>query len=202
MTSTPTLFSLTDSLNPQDMGEFFAALSFAAEKHRYQRRKDGQTPYINHPITLVQILWQEAAVYDLPTILGALLHDTVEDTDTTFDELEQEFGALVMTLVREVTDDKTLPKAQRKQLQIIHASQLSDRARCIKLADKTANLRDMVASPPLGWNLDQQQTYVNWAKTVIDEMRGSHSKLEELFDQAHDQALCQLALAISRDGNS
>ncbi|MGB3786655.1 MAG: HD domain-containing protein [Phormidesmis sp.] len=167
---------------------FVQALDFAAQKHRDQRRKGSdRAPYINHPIAVVHILLIEAGVTDEAVLTAALLHDTVEDTDTTFEEIEQHFGQRVRDIVAEVTDDKSLPKAVRKQQQIDHAPQLSDRARLIKLADKTANLRDITASPPDGWSIDRIDDYLEWGKAVINQIRGTHIQLERLFDQAYTQ---------------
>ncbi|MBE9063726.1 HD domain-containing protein [cf. Phormidesmis sp. LEGE 11477] len=167
---------------------FLKALDFAARKHRDQRRKDPeQTPYINHPIAVAHILWIEAGVSDEAVLMAALLHDTVEDTETTFEEIEQQFGQSVKEIVAEVTDDKSLPKAVRKQQQIDHAASLSDRAKLIKLADKTANLRNVAVSPPDGWSVTRIDDYVEWGKAVIDQIRGTHAKLESLFDQAYAQ---------------
>ena len=168
--------------------DFLRALSFAAEKHRNQRRKDsGQTPYINHPIAVADILLNEAGVVDEVVLMAALLHDTVEDTDTTFDELEQHFGAVVRDVVAEVTDDKSLPKAERKQLQIEHAAGLSDRAKLVKLADKISNVRDTVVAPPEGWPITRIDEYLEWGKAVVGPIRGTHAQLEGLFDKAYAQ---------------
>ncbi len=167
---------------------FVQALNFAAQKHRDQRRKGSdQTPYINHPIAVAHILLIEAGVTDEAVLTAALLHDTVEDTDTTFEEIEQHFGQRVREIVAEVTDDKSLPKAVRKQQQIDHAPHLSDRARLIKLADKTANLRDIVDAPPDDWSINRIDDYLEWGKAVIGQIRGTHAKLESLFDQAYEQ---------------
>ncbi|MEO0648888.1 MAG: HD domain-containing protein [Cyanobacteria bacterium J06650_10] len=166
--------------------DFLRALSFAASKHRDQRRKDsGQTPYINHPIALVDVLLREAGVTDEVVLIAALLHDTVEDTDTTFEEIEQHFGRVVRDVVAEVTDDKSLPKAVRKQQQIEHAAGLSDRAKLVKLADKISNIRDTATSPPVGWPQTRIDEYLEWGKAVIAPIRGTHSQLEALFDQAY-----------------
>ena len=162
------------------------ALDFAARKHRNQRRKDAeQTPYINHPIAVAHILLNEAGISDDVVLIAALLHDTVEDTETTFEEIEQLFGKSVREIVAEVTDDKSLPKSVRKQQQIDHAAGLSDRARLVKLADKTANLRDIAISPPDEWSTARIDDYVEWGKAVVDQIRGTHPKLESLFDQAY-----------------
>lgn len=128
------------------------ALQYAALKHRDQRRKDTQeTPYINHPINVSTILSVEAGIKDEAVLMAALLHDVVEDTDATFSDLEQQFGPDVTSLVREVTDDKSLEKQARKQLQIENAAKTTGRAKLIKLADKLDNLRDLLKDTPRGW---------------------------------------------------
>jgi len=132
---------------PSIESQLFEALAFAAHKHRAQRRKDVEaSPYINHPIALARTLAVEGGVTDTRTLIAAVLHDTVEDTDTTFEEIGAVFGAKVADIVREVTDDTTLDKADRKRLQIEHAPHLSKRAALVKLADKTSNLRDVASS--------------------------------------------------------
>lgn len=169
------------------------AVAFAAEKHRHQRRKDAHaSPYINHPIELA-ILLQREGITDPLTLCAALLHDTIEDTETTADELRNAFGAEIATVVLEVTDDKHLPKQQRKQLQIEHAPMLSKPARAVKLADKICNLRDIVKSPPTGWSLARRRDYFDWAKAVIDGLRGDHPQLERLFDSVYAAGVEALA---------
>jgi len=167
-------------------GLVLKALSFAARKHRDQRRKDEEaSPYINHPIALATLLWHEGGVTDPLVLAAALLHDTVEDTDTTPQELRAEFGDAIADVVLEVTDDTRLPKAERKRLQIEHAAGISHAAQLVKLADKICNLRDVAASPPRGWPLERQREYFDWAKQVVDRMRGTHAGLEALFDGAY-----------------
>lgn len=174
------------SITESDLGLLLSALSFAAHKHKDQRRKDvSASPYINHPISLANILCNEGHVTDINVICGALLHDTIEDTDTEEAELEREFGTSIAEIVMAVTDDKSLPKAERKRLQIEHAAQLSDAAQLVKLADKISNLRDVAENPPAGWPLARRQEYFDWAKAVIDGLRGKHVVLEELFDAAY-----------------
>jgi GTP diphosphokinase / guanosine-3',5'-bis(diphosphate) 3'-diphosphatase len=159
-----------------------AALEFAAHKHRNQRRKDiTASPYINHPIMLAHMLVAEGGVQDTKTLVAAILHDTVEDTDTTCEEIRARFGKLVADVVLEVT----LPKARRKQLQIDHAPHLSKRAALVKLADKTANLRDMVTSPPVGWPLRRRQEYFDWARAVVEALPPVNKRLRQAFDAAH-----------------
>ena len=161
------------------------AIAFAADKHRNQRRKDKDaSPYINHPIALADVLANEAGIEDEKVLIAAVLHDTIEDTDTTEPELAKLFGDEITAIVLEVTDDKALPKAERKRLQIEHALTISRRAKLVKLADKICNLRDMASSPPAEWSLERRQEYFDWAKAVIDGLRSSHPTLERLFDEA------------------
>jgi len=162
------------------------ALSFASHKHKDQRRKDvDASPYINHPISLADILCNEGQIADIEVICAALLHDTVEDTNTTPEELELEFGLRIRDIVMEVTDDKTLPKAERKRLQIEHAAHASDAAKLVKLADKISNLRDMANNPPSDWDLRRRREYFDWAFEVINNARGVNDKLEVAFDEAY-----------------
>jgi len=164
------------------------ALAFAAHKHRDQRRKDPEaSPYINHPIGLAHVLASEGGIADAVVLCAAVLHDTIEDTETTHAELQLQFGDQIAAIVSEVTDDKSLPKAERKRLQIEHAAHISERARLVKLADKICNLRDIVHSPPAAWSLERRQEYFDWAKRVVDGLRGTHAELEAAFDEVHAQ---------------
>jgi guanosine-3',5'-bis(diphosphate) 3'-pyrophosphohydrolase len=158
------------------------AAAFAAEKHRKQRRKDVEaSPYINHPIQLAYILVQ-ADIEDPIVLAAALLHDTVEDTQTTLDELEIVFGYEIARIVAECTDDKQLDKLERKQAQVDHAAKLSPRAKLVKLADKIANVSDIDGAPPAGWSVERKREYFDWAKRVVDRMRGANAALEARFD--------------------
>jgi guanosine-3',5'-bis(diphosphate) 3'-pyrophosphohydrolase len=169
-----------------DLPLILRALAFAAHKHRDQRRKDARaSPYINHPVALAAILSNEGGVDDTDVLCGALLHDTLEDTETSPSELAAGFGKAICGIVEEVTDDKRLPKAERKRLQIEHAPLLSDRAKLVKLADKIANIRDVADHPPEGWSLERRQQYFDWAKNVVDGLRGIHPGLEAVFDAAY-----------------
>ena len=169
-----------------DLALLFKALAFAAHKHREQRRKDAEaSPYINHPIALADVLVNEGGVTDIEVLSAALLHDTVEDTATTHEELVNAFGTRIARIVAEVTDDKRLPKAERKRLQIEHAAALSPEAKLVKLADKICNLRDVADRPPAQWNLERRREYFQWAKNVVDRLRGTHPRLERAFDAAY-----------------
>jgi GTP diphosphokinase / guanosine-3',5'-bis(diphosphate) 3'-diphosphatase len=174
-------------LDVRAFDDFVRALAFASGKHSQQRRKDADaSPYINHPIALVSILVLEAGINDRDTLCAALLHDTIEDTDTSLEELVETFGTEVASLVQEVTDDKRLPKAERKRLQIEHASHLSPKARLVKLADKIANLRDVADSPPAGWSLGRRQEYFDWAKQVVDGIASPPARLLALFRASYE----------------
>ncbi|KAF4522188.1 hypothetical protein B566_EDAN007336 [Ephemera danica] len=151
-----------------NFGNNFEALlkcvNFAALKHSRQRRKDAEeTPYINHPIGVANILASEAGVTDLEILQAALLHDTVEDTDTTPDELEQYFGARVRDIVMEIE----------------HAPNISREAKLVKLADKLYNLRDLSgAGRPRDWSPERVREYFVWARQVVAGMAGTHEELE------------------------
>jgi guanosine-3',5'-bis(diphosphate) 3'-pyrophosphohydrolase len=165
------------------------AMAFAAEKHRDQRRKDaGASPYINHPIAVATLLANEGSVSDQVMILAAVLHDTVEDTKTTFVELEEHFGPEVADLVRELTDDKSLDKAERKRLQIQHAPHSSMAAKQLKIADKVCNIRDVTGSPPKDWPLQRRREYLTWSEKVVAGCRGVNPALDLAFDQAMARA--------------
>jgi (p)ppGpp synthase/HD superfamily hydrolase len=164
------------------IAQLLKALHFAADKHRDQRRKDEEaSPYINHPIEVAELLARVGGVTDLVTLQGAILHDTIEDTNTTPEELEREFGPEVRGVVEEVTDDKNLPKAERKRLQVEHAPHISERARLVKLADKISNVRSVTLTPPAKWPLQRRQEYLDWTEQVIAGLRGSNPALENLY---------------------
>ncbi len=166
-----------------DVGLLLKALNFSAKKHSNQRRK-GQdaTPYINHPIQVAEILWQIGGIHDMIVIIAALLHDTLEDTDATTEEIERLFGKAILNVVLEVTDDKTLPKMERKRLQIQNAPHKSIFAKQLKLADKICNINDIIHSPPHTWSPQRQQEYIAWTQQVIAGIRGTNAALENYYD--------------------
>jgi guanosine-3',5'-bis(diphosphate) 3'-pyrophosphohydrolase len=169
-------------LNPTQL---LKAIAFAADKHRDQRRKDAEaSPYINHPIAVATVLAAEGQVSDETTLVAAALHDTVEDTQTTFAELETLFGLEVTALVREVTDNKSLNPMERKSLQIAHAAQSSSRAKQLKIADKICNIRDITVRPPASWSIERRSEYLAWAEKVVAGCRHVNGGLDQAFDQA------------------
>lgn len=159
------------------------AAAFAAEKHRDQRRKDAKaSPYINHPLALADLLAAEG-VDDVDVLCAALLHDTIEDTGTSEDELAREFGATIAAVVAEVTDDKRLQKAARKRHQIAHASSLSTAAKLVKLADKLHNLRDIQRQPPHHWDAPRVRGYYCWAHAVVEAIGPVNAGLVDALQQ-------------------
>ncbi|KAI4830590.1 guanosine-3',5'-bis(diphosphate) 3'-pyrophosphohydrolase MESH1 [Pseudochaenichthys georgianus] len=168
-------------------------VNFAAEKHRNQRRKDPEaTPYINHPIGVARIISHEGGVANIEVLQAALLHDTVEDTDTSFAELEAKFGPIVARIVQEVTDDKSLSKQDRKRQQVEHAAHCSRQAKVVKLADKLYNLRDLNRCTPSGWTAERVQEYFVWASEVVKGLRGTNYALEERLEELFRQRGVQL----------
>lgn len=169
-----------------ELGLLLKAVAFAAEKHRLQKRKDVEaSPYINHPVAVASTLFHAGGVTDVRALCAALLHDTIEDTQATPEELGREFGREIRDIVLEVTDDKRLPKLERKQRQIDHAAELSLPARLVKLGDKICNLKDVADSPPAKWDLLRRQGYFDWARQVVDQIRGTNAGLEAAFDAAY-----------------
>ena len=168
----------------QSVGIILRAIRFAAEKHIDQRRKDSKSsPYINHPIQVAETLWTVGEIRDLNLLVASILHDTVEDTGTNPDEIRAEFGEDVLALVLEVTDDKSLPKQERKQLQVETAPHKTHSAKLLKLADKICNVRDILVTPPEDWSLERRQEYLLWTERVVAGLRGVNERLESHYDE-------------------
>lgn len=158
------------------------AAQFASQKHEGQERKGREaSPYINHPTSVARIIAEVGGIDDPEILAAALLHDTLEDTDTSPDELEATFGKRVCRLVEEVSDDKTLPKEERKRRQIQHAPKLSQDAVLIKLGDKISNVIDVTNSPPAAWSVKRCKEYLDWAEAVIDNCPKVNTGLEKYF---------------------
>jgi guanosine-3',5'-bis(diphosphate) 3'-pyrophosphohydrolase len=159
------------------------AIHFAAEKHRDQRRKGATaSPYINHPIAVAKTLCEIGGISDVAVLAAAVLHDTVEDTDTSVEELREQFGDEIAQAVSDVSDDKTLPKAERKRLQVENAANICGKAKLVKLADKICNVTDVLDDPPGDWSDTRKTEYVSWALTVVNQLRGTNDALERCFD--------------------
>jgi guanosine-3',5'-bis(diphosphate) 3'-pyrophosphohydrolase len=169
------------------------AVDFAAHKHRDERRKDHRaSPYINHPVAVALLVAEVAGVIDPELLSAALLHDTLEDTDTIPEEIEAAFGARVRSLVEEVTDKK-LPQAERKRLEVEHAHHLSADAALIKMADKLANVRDVTHAPPADWSLDRRREYLEWADAVVRACPPVSEALAQSFKEALEEGRRELA---------
>jgi (p)ppGpp synthase/HD superfamily hydrolase len=170
------------------------AADFAARAHIAQHRKGlAKEPYVNHLIEVAALLADAGHCADPILIAAAFLHDTLEDTDTEYEDLVDRFGIEVAEVVREVTDDKTLPKAERKRVQIETAPRKSRRARLLKMADKTSNVRALVASPPAGWSRERLLEYVDWADAVVAQCSDLDQHLAANFAQARDAARREIA---------
>jgi len=181
------------TISADDMSLILRAFNFAAQRHRNQRRKSGEaSPYINHLIDVADLLWNIGGVRDSSTITAGILHDVIEDTSTTEQELEGAFGREIVSIVLEVTDDKSLPKPVRKRLQVEHAASLSQPARLIKLADKISNITDILEFPPAGWSEKERREYVDWGKEVIARIRGTNEALERHFDELYERAVREI----------
>lgn len=168
----------------QQLPAIFAALAFAAERHRDQRRKgDDEAPYVNHLIAVADILLNTGDIVDPAVVIAGILHDVLEDTETDAEELQAKFGAHVRLIVEEVSDDKSLRKEERKRLQIEHAPHISREAKLVKLADKIANVRDVGLFPPAGWPQERRLEYIVWAENVVAGLRGANAALERRFDE-------------------
>ena len=169
----------------ENISLFLKALHFAADKHRGQRRKDeSASPYINHPIYVAQILSGIAGIDDVEVLCGAILHDTVEDTETSLNDIELAFGLRVARIVEEVTDDKSLAKDARKQAQIDHATHISREGALVKVADKIANIRDVASNPPSDWSTKRRKEYLDWAEEVVTNCKPESPDLLSYFEDS------------------
>jgi hypothetical protein len=179
-----TTYCAGEGMIDRDIIQILKGVQFAALKHQYQTRKDPQqTPYIIHPIGVANHLLMVGKVRDPDILIGALLHDTVEDTETTFEEIQLAFGSRVEGFVREVTDDKSLPKEERKALQILHAPDKSAGAAQIKLGDKFYNLSDLLQSPPPDWDDERIGAYFDWAEKVVRALPWVNAPLFEAVEE-------------------
>ena len=159
------------------------AAIFAAKEHKGQVRKgSSRLPYITHPLAVAREILQVGGIDDPDILVAAILHDTIEDSKTPQDVIRERFGDRVLSLVLEVSDDKSLEKSERKRLQVVHAPHLSNDAIAIKMADKIVNSRDILEDPPEDWSLKRLQEYIQWSADVIYRVRGTNAHLEAVFD--------------------
>jgi len=185
------------STQTPDLTKIFQACVFAANKHQDQIRKDQEgSPYITHPLFVAQVIWQIGGVADTNILVAAILHDTIEDTKTTPAELHKTFGKTILDIVLEVTDDKSLPKPERKRLQAVHAPNMTYPARIIKWGDKFVNCRDILKSPPKDWTLERRRNYIQWNADVLYRIRGANHALEAAFDEILKKSEIQLDFTI------
>jgi guanosine-3',5'-bis(diphosphate) 3'-pyrophosphohydrolase len=170
------------------MNKFLKALRTASIAHKFQTRKDGHTPFINHPIQVAQLISSVGGIQDEVILCAAILHDIIEDTPTTYDEVKNMFGFVVADIIVECSDDKDLPKAERKRLQVVEVNSKSHEAKIVKLADKIANMTDIIVNPPNNWDKERKLEYFYWAKEVVDAgLRGINPGLEAMFDDVYFQ---------------
>ena len=160
------------------------AASFAAQRHTgHQRKGNDKQPYINHPLEVANLIANVGQIDDVDVLIAAILHDTVEDVGVTKDDIVKQFGERVAGIVMEVTDDKTLPKEERKRLQVEHAPHLSAEAKLVKLGDKISNISDVTNNPPDGWDVQRRKQYIDWGEAVGKGLRGVNDSLEKKFDE-------------------
>lgn len=183
-----------------DLQRLVTAAHYAAHQHSTQRRKgQNEEPYIVHPLEVARLLSSIGGVHDPDVLIAAILHDTVEDTGTKekgteeiIKEIRSMFGGRVLSIVMEVTDDKSLPKAKRKELQEEHAPHLSHEAKQLKMCDKISNISDILDNPPKDWPLERMIEYVEWGERVFAGLRGANEDLERHFDELVERARREL----------
>lgn len=167
----------------------FKAISFAAEKHKQQVRKGTKSPYINHPIELVYLITNVGCVYDSNTLSIAVLHDTIEDTNTTFEELVQEFSFEIAQGVLDCSDDKSLPKSIRKKYQIEHSMDKSKNVQIVKIADKISNIKGISQNPPSDWSKERTISFLVWSLKVVESIKESNILLFNYFCEVYEQEM-------------
>lgn len=179
--------NLFNTVEPNHLEVIFKAIQFACEKHRDQKRKDKfGTPYIIHPIRVASNVITIGKITDYVIVCAAILHDTIEDTDTTYEELVEVFGTEIADVVRECTDDKTMDKQERKIRQVINATKKSPKARIVKLCDKLDNLTDIRTNPPQGWSESRINQYLSWARQVTDQICDCNLNLKNALEKVYN----------------
>ena len=167
-----------------DLRLIINASKFAAEYHGGQVRKGAVArPYITHPLEVARIILEEGGIADVEVLAAAILHDTIEDTGASREDISENFGDRVCSMVLECTDDKRLDKDDRKRLQIVNAPGKTAGAAVIKLADKIANVRDITFYPP-NWTAERKSEYIQWATQVVAALPSGNEKLRTVFAKA------------------
>ncbi len=165
------------------------AINFAARKHRFQNRKGmDNIPYINHCIQVADSLANIGNEKDTSTLIAAVLHDTLEDTQTELHEIEELFGKEVSDIDTEITDDMSMTPEERKEIQLSQIEKLSVKAKKIRIADKACNIKD-ISRPGLKWTKDRKLDYLKYSKDLIDKIRGTNEFLEQEFDRQFEKAI-------------
>ena len=170
------------------MKELIDAILYAASSHAGQLRKDCVTPYINHPIEVMHLLVYTGGIEDHEILMAAVLHDVIEDTSVTAEDIAERFGKNVASVVLELTDDVTQPKEERKRLQLQNAGKLSRAARLIRISDKICNVYDMLYAPPGNWDLKRRKEYIEWANAVVKKISGTNEGLESHFEELIEES--------------
>lgn len=177
------------------LNKLLEAARFAAERHAGQLRKGAHAePYINHPLEVANLIANVGKIDEIDILMAGLLHDTIEDTQTTSEEITELFGETASGYVLEVTDNKHLPKARRKELQIEHAPHMSRGAKIVKLADKISNCRDVLDNPAVDWDITRRREYIDWGVKVVSGLRGANEYLEDQFDIIVERSNVEFAL--------
>ncbi|MFK4653603.1 (p)ppGpp synthase/HD superfamily hydrolase [Bradyrhizobium japonicum] len=169
------------------------AAELAARRHNGVARKGrGNEPYINHLVEVANLLAAATDGGDAELVAAGWLHDAIEDTETTREELAQKFSDRVASLVVECTDDMSLPKPERRRRQIVDAPKKSAGAKLIKIADKISNIGARIHSDPSAEERDDLADYTGWAEQVVAGCRGGNSWLDAKFDDAVSAARASL----------
>lgn len=171
------------------MKQLSKAIVFAAQCHAGQYRKDGKTPYINHPLEVMNLVVSNIEEPEMDVLIAAMLHDVVEDTNVTIPEIRHMFGPRVAKFVAELTDDKLLTKEERKRTQLAGVDSLSPEGKLLRLCDKICNVYDILYAPPGDWDMIRRMDYLHWSKAVVDKIRGTHRVLEQRFDELYAAGL-------------
>lgn len=180
-------FRKEKTLKADEVRLIFNAIDFAAEKHRLQMRKNkDKTPYISHPLGVAYNVAHYGEIKDASVIIGALLHDTMEEMQASFEEIEKHFGKQVASYVRDMTDDKKLSFSERKRLELIKASKTSKGVAEILLADKLYNVNDLLHNPPEAWSRVRIDRYYQWVQSVIDRLPSGNEAFKKEIHRTID----------------